>query len=48
MVGRVQLDADAERGRHDFAYGSDDIQDELGALLGSATVGVCSEVGLHS
>ena len=38
MVCGVELDADAEGGGDDFARFREDVEDELGSLLGGAAV----------
>lgn len=46
MVCGVELDADAEGGGDDFAGLGEDVEDELGSLLGGAAVSVGAEIRL--
>jgi hypothetical protein len=46
VVGRVELDADGEAGRHDGADGGQDVEDEFGAVGGGAAVCVGAFVRL--
>lgn len=48
VIGRVELDADAEVGGDERADLVNDIEDEFGALFCAATVGVRPDVALIS